>query len=548
MTSPPPLPSFPPRLRQGKGVGGRDGVCRMGTPEREMDQKTQRVARWPEALPKEVRQALAILQKERVRTWLVGGPVRDLLLGRATQDFDFVVDADGLEVARRVADALRRPFVTLDNGRRFGRVVARRTHPPIYLDFASLTGASLEEDLRQRDFTINAMAMNVAPGPVQLVDLVGGLADLEAGIIRAASPRAFDADPVRMLRAVRFRAELGFHLDPATEVLIPPRADLLARTSWERIRDEMCRILKPAGAREQVAYLHHLGLLQVVLPEVAAQESVEQSPPHRHNVLRHTLQVLAEVEAILAWLGLGQATPHAEGPPEAYRRMSARLAPFARDLREHVARPSGFGRSRALLLKWAALLHDVGKPRCQSREPDGRIRFLQHEVVGATLARDAALRLRLDRREAEMLRTLVRHHMRPALLADEPRVTGRAIYRYFRDTGTAGVETVLLALADHLATWGPNLQPDRWQRRLDLTARLLEAYFLRRGETVAPPRLVSGRDILRLGVPQGPQVGQLLEALREAQAEGEITTREEALAWLRERLASAQAAKDETPS
>ncbi|MBC7225075.1 MAG: HD domain-containing protein, partial [Anaerolineae bacterium] len=501
-----------------------------------------------EDLPQEVRQALASLQEAGVRTWLVGGPVRDLLLGRATQDFDFVVEADGLAVARHVADALRCPFVTLDDGRRFGRVVARRGQSPIYLDFAPLSGSSLEEDLRQRDFTINAMAIAVAPGPAQLVDLVGGLADLEAGVIRVASPRAFDADPVRMLRALRFRAELRFRLDPATEALIPPRAGLLARTSWERIRDEMCRILKPAGAREHVADLHRLGLLVVVLPEVAALEGVAQSPPHRHDVLTHTLQVLAEVEAILAWLDLGGAPPHSEGPPEGYRQMAARLAPFTRDLRQHLARPSGFGRSRALLLKWAALLHDVGKPQCQSREPDGRIRFLQHEAVGAQLARDAALRLRLDRREAKALRLMVRHHMRPSLLAEEPRVTGRAIYRYFRDAGEAGVETVLLALADHLATWGPNLEPQRWARRLEMAARLLEAFFVQRRRVVAPPRLVGGRDLLRMGVPQGPLVGRLLEELREAQAEGTVTTREEALAWLRERLARARGAGGETSS
>ena len=508
-----------------------------------MERKALHTDTWLQALPAEVQKALDLLRRGGIQTWLVGGSVRDLLLGRATHDFDFVVEADGLEVARQVANALRRPFFILDGDRRFGRVVARHAGQPIYLDFAPLTGGTLEADLRQRDFTVNALALDVAQDPPELVDLVGGLEDLREGLLRAASPTAFDADPVRMLRAVRFCAELGFRLDPATEALIPPRAGSLGRTSWERIRDEMCRLLAPAGARDQVASLHRLGLLAPVLPEVAALEGVQQSPPHRHDVFRHTLQVLAELEAVLALVGAGDAPPGPEAPPWAYEGLGARLEPFAEGLREHLAQPSGFGRSQALLLKWAALLHDVGKSQCQSREPDGRIRFLQHDAAGARMARKVALRLRLDRREVETLQTVVQHHMRPSLLAEEPQVTGRAIYRYFRDTGEAGVGTVLLALADHLATRGPNLQPDRWTRRLDLAARLLEAYFLRREEAVAPPRLVRGEDLLALGVPQGPQIGALLEALREAQAEGAVTTRAEALTWLRERLASADAGR-----
>ncbi|MGC8837211.1 MAG: CCA tRNA nucleotidyltransferase [Anaerolineae bacterium] len=512
----------------------------MGKPSVEMDQETCHPDRWLKALPDEVRQAVDVLRAGGIRAWLVGGSVRDLLLGRPTHDFDFAVEADGLQVARQVADALRQPFVVLDGDRRFGRVVVQRTGEPIYyLDFASLTGGTLEADLRQRDFTVNALALDMAQDPPALVDLVGGLEDLRAGLLRAASPRAFDADPVRMLRAVRFHAELGFRLAPETEALIPPRAALLGGVSWERIRDEMCRLLAPAGARDQVSYLHRLGLLAPVLPEVAALEGVSQSPPHRHDVFRHTLQVLAETETVLSLVGAGDTPAGTEAPRWAYEALDARLAPFANALQARLAQSSGFGRTRALLVKWAALLHDVGKPQCQSREPGGRIRFLQHDAAGAKLARQAAIRLRLDRHEAETLAVMVQHHMRPSLLAEEPRVTGRAIYRYFRDTGEAGVETVLLALADHLAVWGPNLQPERFARRLELAARLLEAYFWRREEAVSPPRLVTGEDLLALGVPQGPRIGELLEALQEAQAEGMVTTREEALAWLRERLASA---------
>jgi putative nucleotidyltransferase with HDIG domain len=215
------------------------------------------------------------------------------------------------------------------------------------------------------------------------------------------------------------------------------------------------------------------------------------------------------------------------------------LSQFASDVATHLAVEVSGGRDRALSLKLAALLHDVGKPATRSQGEDGRIHFYNHEPVGAHMAATRMRALRFGRDETERVRVIVGQHLRPAHLARTDRVTRRAVYRYFRATGCAGVEVALLSLTDHLATWGPNLQEQRWTRRLEVAETLLTHYFERREETVAPPPLITGHDLMaELGLDAGPEVGRLLEAVREAQAAGEVGTRGEALA-LAERLSTA---------
>jgi putative nucleotidyltransferase with HDIG domain len=206
-------------------------------------------------------------------------------------------------------------------------------------------------------------------------------------------------------------------------------------------------------------------------------------------------------------------------------------------VRAHLAVELSSGRDRALLLKLAALLHDVGKPQTCSQDEDGRIHFYNHEPVGARIAADRLQALRFSRDEIDRAWVIIGQHLRPAHLARAGRVTGRAVYRYFRATGCGGVDVVLLALADHLATWGPNLDEQCWTRRLEVAETLLTHWFEHREETVSPPPLLTGDDLMaELDLEPGPQIGRLLEAVREAQAAGEVHSREEALALARTHL------------
>lgn len=486
----------------------------------------------PVPLPEWPWQAVRRVARERgVRLWPVGGAVRDALLGRPIHDWDFAVERDALGLARAVADALRGDFYPLDAERDTGRVILRtESGARLELDFAVLRGDTLEADLAARDFTINALAVdedNV------LVDPTGGLADLEARRIRAANERAFRDDPLRLLRAVRIEAELGFEIEPQTAAWILRDAPLLAQPSAERLRDEFVRLLALPGAAASVRRLDEFGLLVHVIPELETLKGVEQSPPHALDVWQHTLETVDTLEGILATVCSNDFCSGDFSRP--IRGDLARvLGQFAGDLCTHLAVEVSGGRDRALLLKLAMLLHDVGKPQARSQDEDGRIHFYNHELVGAQIAASLMRRLRFSQDEIERVRVLVGQHLRPAFLAQGGPLTRRAVYRYFRATGCAGVDVVLLALADCMAIWGPRLEGAHWTRRLEVAETLLTHWFEHHEETVAPPPLLTGGDVMAaLGLEPGPQVGRLLETLREAQAAGEVRTREEALALVK---------------
>jgi putative nucleotidyltransferase with HDIG domain len=466
-----------------------------------------------------------------VRVWLVGGAVRDALLGRAVHDWDFVVDRDALPLARAVANTLDGAYYPLDTERGTGRVIARDAQGGLAeIDFATLRGDDLETDLLARDFTINALALDQAGTPV---DPTGGQADLEAGRIRATGERAFQDDPVRLLRAVRMEAALGFEIEPQTSAWLHRDAALIVRPAAERSQDEFMRLLSLPGAAAHLQRLDEFGLLSRVVPEMELLKSVSQSPPHRFDVWRHTLLMVDTLEGVSAAITGEEIKPPtlAGVPPATWGGVARTLGQFAGDVAAHLAAEVSGGRNRASLLKLGALLHDVGKPETWSQDEDGHIHFHGHEPAGARIATERMRALRFSRDEVKRVRVMIEHHLRPAHLSRATKVTRRAVYRYFRATGDVGIEVVLLSLADHLATWGPNLQERLWSRRLEVAETLLTHYFDRREETVSPPPLVTGHDLMaELELKPGPKVGRLLEALREAQAAGEIETRDEALA------------------
>jgi len=482
-----------------------------------------------------------------VRVWVVGGAVRDLLLERAVHDWDFAVDRGALRLARAVADELGGAYFPLDKDRGAGRVVLSPStrleagladEPRLALDFAALRGADLETDLRARDFTVNALALGEMS---VLVDPTGGQADLAARRIRAASERAFRDDPARLLRAVRVAAELGFEIEPQTAAWIRRDASRVALPSAERLRDELARTLALQGAAAHLRRLDEFDLLSPLLPELEPLKRVTQSPPHRFDVWQHTLLTIDALEGVVAVATGRQAESPVlvDVPPAAWGDLARVIGQFSGDVAAHLSVQVSGGRDRALLLKLAALLHDVGKPKTRSQGDDGRIHFHNHERVGAQMASARLQALRFSRDEQERAWVIIGQHLRPGHLARAERVTRRAIYRYFRATACAGVDVVLLSLADHLATWGPDLKERRWGRRLDVAQTLLAHWFERHEETVAPPPLITGDDLMdELGLEPGPEIGRLLEAVREAQAAGEVTTPEEALA-LAARLATA---------
>jgi tRNA nucleotidyltransferase/poly(A) polymerase len=381
-----------------------------------------------------------------------------------------------------------------------------------------------------RDFTINALAIDVQ-SPEVVIDLHGGLADLEAGVVRTVSEGAIRSDPVRALRAVRLAAQLGFELAPDTTGLIHRDGAAIAGVAAERVCEELSKLLACAVSAPYLETLDRLGLLTVILPELEPLRDLEQPPPHHYPALRHTLETVHALELLL-----GAIRCASSGGSELEVQQASRglylggLLDYGAQLDAHVTRVLAGERSRLVTLKMAALLHDVAKAATRSEE-DGRIRFLCHDKDGSAMARDALERLRFSSTEARLAETIVQSHMRPLLLASQESVSARSIYRFFRDTQDAGIDTVLHALADHLATYAFETEGVGWRRLVDLARQMLDYALGREERRAAEPPLVNGRDLLTdFGLQPGPQIGILLEAVREAQAVGEVHTRDEAMA------------------
>lgn len=409
-----------------------------------------------------------------------GGAVRDRLLGRPAQDFDVATDARPEQVMALFPDHTA-------VGAHFGVVLVRLAGSQIEVATFRREGAYHDgrrpsevsythdprEDVERRDFTINGLLLDPESGAV--IDYVGGRNDLEARRVRAigAPERRFAEDRLRMLRAVRFAAALDFTLDPATFAAIAAQADRITEISVERVRDEFVKMLTGGRARRSFELLEATGLLRVILPEVAAMKGVAQ-PPEYHpegDVWTHTLMMLQGLPA------------HA---------------------------------SAALAL--GVLLHDVGKPSTYRVAPD-RIRFDRHAVVGARMAADICARLKLPLDVTAHVVALVEDHMK---FPEVPHMRESTLKRFLRRPG----------IEDHLTLHELDCRMSHGDLSLyHLVQRRLAAAS---PDDLAPPRLLTGDDLIALGYPPGPDFRRMLSAVEDAQLEGRLGTADEARAYVQQ--------------
>ena len=457
-----------------------------------------------------------------IEAYLVGGAVRDMLLDREVRDLDIAVKADAAAVASDLASFLDGAAFPLDAERAIHRVVSGGAA----VDLVGID--DIRTDLARRDFTVDAMAVSVsdlangAAAPV--IDPHGGMRDLRAREIRMVSPSVFADDPGRLMRAARLETQLGFRLSPDTEALVRGQTDMVGLVSGERIRDELLSILAEPGATTSLRRLDDLGLLSAALPEQDESRGVTQPKEHHWDVFRHAVETPGQVEVLL------ESEPRPAG-------LVAGRTPRFEGMHEYFAEHAADGHTRATMLKLAGLLHDIGKPAMKTVEPSGRIRFIGHHTEGAEIARTALTRLRLSRRGVDMVSGMVRHHLRPGQMAQgDDLPSARAVYRYYRDVGDVAVDTVYLNLADYAAARGPMLGEEEWAVRCRTAAHILKAAVAPERQARARP-LIDGHDIIDVfSLEPGPAVGAMLETVREAQAAGEVGSKEEALELVREKL------------
>jgi poly(A) polymerase len=470
------------------------------------------------------------LQQRNIDCYVVGGFVRDGLMGRTNSDIDLAVAGDAIAIASEVAESFDARMVPLDEVNQVARVVFPQAGYQWHLDFATIRG-SIEEDLRLRDFTVNAIAIRLSEvkgswTQAEVIDPLNGCRDLSRRIVRAVSDASFRQDPARFLRAVRLAATLDFSIDPATEALIQRDSRLVTTVAGERLRDELCYILETHKAYQSFCYLDRLDLLAPLMPELTGSKGVTQPKEHFWDVFDHSLETVACVERLLR-----------EKDNNKEDELIA-LVPWSPDIARHFTQEVSGGRTRRALLKLAALLHDIGKPATKTIEQSGRMRFLGHAKEGSGMAVQIMERLRFSNREIKMVQLMIEHHLRPGYLLTEDVPSRRAIYKYFRDTADVGIDTLFLGLADHLAARGPTLDLDQWRKHAEVTQYILTKLFEEKA-TVMPPKLIDGHILIeKLGLRPGSRIGQLLEMVREAQAAGEINTAEEALDLVRKHLES----------
>ena len=440
------------------------------------------------------------------------------------------------DLGRELARHLGSTHAPLRPARGVSRLVVDRGsepgQPPVIIDLSGYyddydDDDDIKYDLARRDFTVNALALPLhlwQPGPVSawadaVLDPLNGRADLAQKRIRMVSPDVFRHDPGRLLRGVRLAGQLKFRLEPETARRIRADAPLLERVAPERVRDEFLRILAGDGARGQLEVLDRLDLLCRIIPELALTKGVDQPRVHYWDVWNHLLHTVEYAELVTR--GHQHSAIYS-------------LAPWTAETAEHFGQEVSDGHTRRTILKLAGLLHDIAKPQTRKADATGRIRFLGHSELGAEMVESRLSQLRLSTRGVAMVARMVEHHLRPAQLRQgDDKPSRRAIYRYFRDLEEVSIDTIYLALADYLAAKGPEIAPDPWASHARMLAYVLETGTGQTGIDDAgpgPARLLNGHDLMQyFDLAPGPRIGRLLEQLAEAQATGEIATREEAL-------------------
>lgn len=445
---------------------------------------------------------------EAITAWLVGGCVRDLLLGRAPADIDVATEAPE-PLARRFAGLTGARVVPMDPERGVWRVAIASGD---FVDFCRFRDDGILGDLGGRDFTINAFALHVPVGaadPGGLFDPFRGVDDLNAGRLRMVAPRAFRDDPARILRAFRFLAELPMQLEDDTRRAIEADADRLPLAAPERLLAEWWKLCGGSRAAAAIARMDDAGALLALFPELQPMKGAGQNAYHRYDVWEHTLLAVTQMEEIL------------RRPDDIFRDLLPEFSSLLDDAHR---------RARLIFL---ALLHDIGKPAARTVEA-GKVHFYQHERIGAEMAGRTCRRLRASTEDMRAIDSVIRLHLRPLHLThawERGELSRHAMIKFFDESGEYLPEILALAMADKAAGQGPAAAPDV-QERLRALYRTLFAFYHAHYLPALERPLLTGHDLLlELRLAPSPQIGRLLHRARDLQMQGTLTTREEALHW-----------------
>jgi poly(A) polymerase len=473
---------------------------------------------------------------DETQVFLVGGAIRDVLLQRTVKDIDIVIEGEIKPIFSRLKRSLNAQAFMLDDERQTGRILNHISgDTTITIDLVKMNKGGLNTDLLERDFTVNAIALDLHH-PEHWIDPLNGVNDLEQKTLRCCSDRSMILDPLRILRGIRFSLGYQMKIEDSTSVLMKAEAGNLSNVSNERVRDEFFKILQSGHPLKGMQLMDAVDCIRPILPELLALKNVPAVKPHALALWDHSLKVMEYLNLIILAINDIQLEPlnsnlFLEKCIHALRLYSEQYkALFAREYPEN--------RTRQGLLLFAALFHDTGKPTKMIIGADQRLHFYGHENESSLLVSDRAKALCLSRQEVDYQVRVVKNHMRVHFLVmSKDPFTDRAIHRFFRDTGELGLDICLLTMADLLATYEETLTETQFEKELNVVLRLLEGWFTKKDTVVSPPRVLDGNDIQAIfGLPPGPLLKEILTSLHEAQAIKQVRTREEAIGFVKQFL------------
>lgn len=440
--------------------------------------------------------------------YLVGGIVRDLLAGQQSSDVDMVVAGDIAHIGAQIAQ--KTGGRVIDLGKK-GFDTIRVASPVTTIDITPLKHPSIESDLEQRDFTINAMAYHL--NTRRLIDCTGGQVDMQQKVIRMVSPTAFKNDPARLVRAYRMAAMLHYSIDNATEAAISQDRQLVGSVAGERVWSELVKILSTVNASAIIMRMAASGLLTSIFPELQPAIGCTQNRYHLFDVFDHSLRVIETLEMLL-------------------NEFEIRF-PRLIDIGEQMDLPADTS-----LLKYAALLHDVGKPATRQIDQDGRVSFPGHAAKSAAITTGISHRLRLSNRQCHVSDAVIRHHIRPLFLylaSESGRLGQNGRVRFFNRCGDLTLPIILHAIADIMAK-GTYMQ-DSDNGFILFCDKLLTTYIDYKNRQSAVPPLINGNDLIVVfGLSPSPQFKHILNRVNERRLSGQLATRDQALQWVDDHL------------
>ena len=434
--------------------------------------------------------------------YLVGGTIRDFLLGKSSFDRDIAIKNAEL-FAKKWAEKLDATFIVLDEENKIFRLVLKdKTN---YLDISELCGQSIEEDLLRRDFTINAIAYDLQKE--EFIDVTGGMKDLQQGILRHIKEENFKDDPLRVLRAFRFIAVTGFTMSKGLSFAIDTYKDLLLEPAKERVMYELMKLFGGDFTSKTLIEMDNYGVLEMFFPQVIEMKKVPPNSHHHLGLFHHVVESVRNLE-------------------ELYLNSSE-------EIKEHLNTVDFGGFARINHLKLATFLHDIGKFSTWTIDDDGRHRFIKHDDIGAKLCKSLLQDLKFSKKQIEYISKMIKNHMYPSSVLLAPDLNEKVMMRYLRKMENDVIDNIYLAQADRLSARGVDVTEKMVRDNLEGLNKLLN-FYLEKRDTMKPlPKLLDGNEIMVLkDIQQSPLLGKIIKALNEAQLNGDVVTREDAIRFV----------------